>query len=239
MKEPHRKDSIQQGLAQLYGQLDNKRQPEPPPPPRVVMKSKKGGLKKGGMKKKTPGGVKFQIDDTTATKKVGFGGEPDVEVKRVVFGVEDAPAEVILGKTKTEIKRNIFDHGEAPKPVKKAGSKSMVAEQWAQLQEETSKGDEKSMVVVEKSENGVAYEMETIELRKMSTVSLEKGRGYEGIEETEYPTALKLIIIAFAVSLAVFCTGLVRCSLVSETMATNSLTIGWNHHSSSYPGDHR
>ncbi|RDI79583.1 hypothetical protein Vi05172_g10501 [Venturia inaequalis] len=209
MREPQRKDSIQQGLAQLYGQLENKRQPEPPPPPRVVMKPRKGGLKKGGTKKTNPGGVKFQIDDATATKKVGFGGEPEVEVKRVVFGVEDAPAEVILGKTKTEMKRNIFDHGEAPKPVKKVGSKSMVAEQWGQLQEETSKGGRKSMVeILDDGEKGGAYEMETVELRKMSTVSMEKESGRSGNDEIEYPTALKLTIIAFALSLAVFCTGL-------------------------------
>lgn len=223
MKQPQRKESIQASLAQLYGQLDNKRAPEPPPPPRVVMKPRKGGLK-SGMKKKRLSGVKFQNEEstqsTTPRKKVGFGEEPEVVAKRVVFGTEDAPAEVILGKTKTEMKRNIFEHGEAPRKavVAKERATSKIAEHWGQLQEEARQGPRKPMVeVFDESSKGGAYEMETIELRDGSIVSLEKGSGGAEMDEIEYPTALKLTIIVFAVSLAVFCTGLVmfflRCMM--------------------------
>lgn len=216
MKEPPRKDSIQASLAQLYGQLDNKRQPEPLPPPRVVMKPRKGGLKSGMKKKK--GSVKFQTTEDAqpkVKKKVAFGEEPEVEVKRVVFGVEEPPAEVLFGRVKTNIekKRDIFDHGEAPKSVAKARVASQIASHWDQLQEEARQGPRKPQGVVvhdgSRFSKGDVYEMETIELRNTSTVSLVKDPGGSEIEEIEYPTAIKLFIIVFAVSLAVFCTGLV------------------------------
>lgn len=150
-------------------------------------------------------------------KKVAFGDEPEVEVKRVVFGVEELPAEVLFARErKTNMenkKRDIFDHGEAPKSVAKARIGSQIASNWHQLQEEARQGPRKTQGVVvhdgsKFSKVGV-YQMETIELRNTSTVSLVEDPGGSQIDVIEYPTTIKLFTIVFAVSLAVFCTGLV------------------------------
>ncbi|QDS67459.1 hypothetical protein FKW77_000692 [Venturia effusa] len=212
MKQPQKKNSIQASLAQLYDQLDNKRAPEPPPPPRVMVKPRKGGLKSGMKEKRRIVNSENDVTPTTA-KKVAFGDEPQAGARRVVFRVEEPPAEVLFAaSTKSGLveKRDIFDHGEAPGRIPKAKvPTTKIAEHWGQLGQEPKRARGKSEDVgVGYGEKGSVHELETIELAKLSTVSLERGSYGSGVDEVEYPTALKLTIIVIALSMAVFCTGL-------------------------------
>lgn len=189
--------SIQASLAQHWSQLENKRQPEPPPPSRAVVKPRKKVLK-------TKKRVTFQDEDEEPklTKVMFGGGELQAEVKRVMFGVENP---------KSETKRAVFLNEAPQSKDPHTCYQKTIAQHWNQLQEETREGPKKlqNSIVDESLKSIKAETHKTIDLGNNDGDSLKEKSGMKETDAIEYPTSLKLIVIVLAVSLAVFCTGLV------------------------------